>query len=125
MAAVQEELEVARQEAAQALDCLVAEKEGRAQDAQQLRDAIPLAKHQEALSAIAQQLAWTEKELQAERALREQAQAELTRLESELQAAQQGTVSKQQHEKFGIKFSLASHIGVRICFFNFAPELRC
>ncbi|KAL6468736.1 hypothetical protein MHYP_G00222600 [Metynnis hypsauchen] len=99
LAAVQEELEVARQEAAQALDCLVAEREGRAQDALQLRDAIPLAKHQEVLSAVAQQLGQTEKELQTERALREHAQAEVTRLENELQAAQQGMVSKEEHEK--------------------------
>ncbi|KAL7866673.1 hypothetical protein AOLI_G00144870 [Acnodon oligacanthus] len=99
LAAVQEELEVARQEAAQALDCLVAEREGRAQDALQLRDAVPLAKHQEVLSAVAQQLGQTEKELQTERALREHAQAEVTRLENELQAAQQGMVSKEEHEK--------------------------
>ncbi|XP_035379032.1 ankyrin repeat domain-containing protein 24 isoform X7 [Electrophorus electricus] len=97
--AVQEELEVARQEAAEALDCLVAEREGRAQDALQLKDAVPLARHQEALSAIAQQLAQTENELQAERALREHAQAELARRESELQAARQGTISKEEHEK--------------------------
>ncbi|XP_036443286.1 ankyrin repeat domain-containing protein 24 [Colossoma macropomum] len=99
LAAVQEELEVARQEAAQALDCLVAEREGRAQDALQLREAVPLAKHQEVLSAVAQQLGQTEKELQTERALREHAQAEVTRLEKELQAAQQGMVSKEEHEK--------------------------
>ncbi|KAI4894304.1 hypothetical protein NFI96_019661 [Prochilodus magdalenae] len=99
LASVQEELEVARQEAAQALDCLVAEREGRAQDALQLRDAVPLAKHQEALSAVAQQLAQTEKELQMERALRENAQADVTRLESKLQAAQQGMVNKEEHEK--------------------------
>ncbi|KAG9266847.1 ankyrin repeat domain-containing protein 24-like [Astyanax mexicanus] len=98
LAAVQEELEVARQEAAQALDCLVAEREGRAQDALQLRDAIPLAKHQETLSAVAQQLGQTEKELQAERALREQAQAEVTRLDSEL-AGRQDAISKEEHEK--------------------------
>uniref|UniRef100_A0A3B4BVU0 Ankyrin repeat domain 24 n=1 Tax=Pygocentrus nattereri TaxID=42514 RepID=A0A3B4BVU0_PYGNA len=99
LAAVQEELEVARQEAAQALDCLVAEREGRVQDALQLRDAVPLAKHQEVLSAVAQQLGQTEKELQTERALREHAQAEVTRLENKLQAAQQGMVSKEEHEK--------------------------
>ncbi|XP_072516377.1 uncharacterized protein ankrd24 isoform X1 [Salminus brasiliensis] len=98
LAAVQEELEVARQEAAQALDCLVAEREGRAQDALQLRDAIPLAKHQETLSAVAQQLGQTEKELQAERALREHAQNEVTRLESDL-AAKRDTISKEEHEK--------------------------
>ncbi|XP_043079184.1 ankyrin repeat domain-containing protein 24 isoform X2 [Puntigrus tetrazona] len=97
--AIQEELEVARQEAAQALDSLCAERESRAQDALQLRDAIPLVKHQETLSAIAQQLAQTEKELQGERALREQAQTELARLESELQALQKDSVSKEEHDK--------------------------
>ncbi|KTF91378.1 hypothetical protein cypCar_00042434 [Cyprinus carpio] len=97
--AIQEELEVARQEAAQALDSLCDERESRAQDALQLRDAVPLVKHQEVLSAVAQQLAQTEKELQAERALREKAQTELTRLESELQAVQKDSVSKQEHDK--------------------------
>ncbi|XP_058615567.1 ankyrin repeat domain-containing protein 24 isoform X3 [Onychostoma macrolepis] len=97
--AIQEELEVARQEAAQALDSLCAERESRAQDVLQLRDAIPLVKHQETLSAIAQQLAQTEKELQGERALREQAQTELARLESELQAVQKDSVSKEEHDK--------------------------
>ncbi|ROL40778.1 Ankyrin repeat domain-containing protein 24 [Anabarilius grahami] len=97
--AIQEELEVARQEAAQALDSLCAERESRAQDARHLRDAISLVKHQEALSAVAQQLAQTEKELQAERALREHAQTELTRLESKLQALQKDSVSKEEHDK--------------------------
>uniref|UniRef100_A0A8C2J2E0 Ankyrin repeat domain 24 n=1 Tax=Cyprinus carpio TaxID=7962 RepID=A0A8C2J2E0_CYPCA len=97
--AIQEELEVARQEAAQALDSLCDERESRAQDALQLRDAVPLVKHQEVLSAVAQQLAQTEKELQAETALREKAQTELTRLESELQAVQKDSVSKQEHDK--------------------------
>ncbi|XP_073689089.1 uveal autoantigen with coiled-coil domains and ankyrin repeats protein-like [Garra rufa] len=97
--AIKEELEVARQEAAQALDTLCAERESRAQDVLQLRDAIPLVKHQETLSAIAQQLAQTEKELQAERALREQAQTELARLESELQTVQKDSVSKEEHDK--------------------------
>ncbi|KAL0160201.1 hypothetical protein M9458_043926, partial [Cirrhinus mrigala] len=97
--AIQEELEVARQEAAQALDTLCAERESRAQDALQLRDAIPLVKHQETLSAIAQQLAQTEKALQAERALREQTQTKLARLESELEAVQKDSVSKDEHDK--------------------------
>ncbi|XP_016356117.1 ankyrin repeat domain-containing protein 24-like [Sinocyclocheilus anshuiensis] len=97
--AIQEELEVARQEAAQALDSLCAERESRAQDALQLRDAVPLVKHQEVLSAVAQQLAQTEKELQAERTLREKAQTELARLESELQAVQKDSVSKKYHDK--------------------------
>ncbi|XP_052394301.1 ankyrin repeat domain-containing protein 24-like [Carassius gibelio] len=97
--AIQEELEVARQEAAQALDSLCDEKESRAQDALQLRDAVPLVKHQEVLSAVAQQLAQTEKELQAERAVREKAQTELARLESELKAVQKDSVSKEEHDK--------------------------
>ncbi|TRY62351.1 hypothetical protein DNTS_025881 [Danionella cerebrum] len=91
--AIREELEVARQEAAQALDTLCAERESRAQDVLQLRDAVPLEKHQESLSAVAQQLALTEKELQAERALREHAQIELSRLESELKAAQKDSIN--------------------------------
>ncbi|XP_073793904.1 uncharacterized protein ankrd24 isoform X6 [Danio rerio] len=97
--AIKEELEVARQEAAQALDSLCAERESRAQDVLQLRDAVPLVKHQESLSAVAQQLAQTEKELQAERALREHAQTELSRLEIELKAAQKDSVSKEEHDK--------------------------
>lgn len=104
MEAIQEELEVARQEAAQALDSLCDERESRAQDALQLRDAVPLVKHQEVLSAVAQQLAQTEKELQAERALREKAQTELTRLESELQAVQKDSVSKQEHDKVKVSY---------------------
>lgn len=99
LATIKEELEVARQEAAQALDSLCAERESRAQDALQLRDAVPLAKHQEALTAVAQQLAQTEKELQTERAQLEHAQAELTRLESELQLAQKESVSREEHER--------------------------
>ncbi|KAM3876019.1 uncharacterized protein ankrd24 [Diretmus argenteus] len=67
LAAVREELEVARQEAAQALDCLCAEREGRAQDVLHLKDAVPLSKHKEALSAVSEQLAQTLQELQEER----------------------------------------------------------
>lgn len=103
MEAIQEELEVARQEAAQALDTLCAERESRALDALQLRDAIPLVKHQEVLTAIAQQLAQTEKELQAERALREQTQTELTRLKSELEAVQKDSVRKDEHDKVKVR----------------------
>lgn len=99
LATIKEELEVARQEAAQALDSLCAERESRAQDVLHLKDAVPLAKHQEALTAVAQQLAQTEKELQTERAQRERAQAELTRLESELQVAQKDSVSREEHER--------------------------
>lgn len=105
MEAIQEELEVARQEAAQALDSLCAERESRAQDVLHLRDAIPLVKHQEALSAVAQQLAQTEKELQAERALRENAQTELARLESELQALQKDSVRKEEHDKVKVSYT--------------------
>ncbi|XP_055072552.2 uncharacterized protein ankrd24 isoform X3 [Misgurnus anguillicaudatus] len=99
LATIKEELEVARQEAAQALDSLCAERESRVQDALQLRDAIPLEKHQEALTAVAQQLAQTEKELQTERTLREHAQTELARLESELRVAQKDSVNREEHEK--------------------------
>ncbi|XP_056613801.1 LOW QUALITY PROTEIN: ankyrin repeat domain-containing protein 24 [Triplophysa dalaica] len=99
MATIKEELDVARQEAAQALDSLCAERESRAQDALHLRNAVPLAKHQEALTAVAQQLARTEKELQTERAQREHAQAELARLQSELQGAQKESVSREEHER--------------------------
>ncbi|XP_056112334.1 ankyrin repeat domain-containing protein 24 isoform X2 [Rhinichthys klamathensis goyatoka] len=105
--AIKEELEVARQEAAQALDSLCAEKESRAHDVLQLRDAIPLVKHQEALSAVAQQLAQTEKELQAERALREHAQTELARLQAELQALQKDSVSKEEHDKVKAELELS------------------
>ncbi|KAJ8374426.1 hypothetical protein SKAU_G00050060 [Synaphobranchus kaupii] len=99
LAAVREELEVARQEAAQALDCLCAEREERAQDAMQLKDAVPLSQHQEALSALANQLAQAAQELQEERAVRGHAQQDISRLESELQAAQKDIVSREEHEK--------------------------
>lgn len=115
MEAIQEELEVARQEAAQALDSLCAERESRAHDVLQLRDAIPLVKHQEALSAVAQQLAQTEKELQEERALREQAQTELARLQAELQALQKDSVSKEEHDKVKVSY-------IR-CYIPFANKL--
>ncbi|KAG5851312.1 hypothetical protein ANANG_G00091830 [Anguilla anguilla] len=99
LAAVREELEVARQEAAQALDCLCAEREERAQDVLQLKDAVPRAQHQEALSALADQLAQAAGELQEERALRGHAQQEVSRLEAELQAARKDAVSLEEHEK--------------------------
>ncbi|KAK7889731.1 hypothetical protein WMY93_025291 [Mugilogobius chulae] len=88
LAAVREELEVARQEAAQALDCLCAEREGRAQDALQLKDAVPLSKHQEALSAVSEQLAQTLQELQEEKTQREQSMERAERLEAKLEALQ-------------------------------------
>ncbi|XP_035863379.1 ankyrin repeat domain-containing protein 24 isoform X2 [Sander lucioperca] len=98
MAAVREELEVARQEAAQALDCLCAEQEGRAQDALQLKDAVPLSKHKEALSAVSEQLAQTLQELQEEKTLRGRAEEQAARLEAKLQAMQDA-VPKEEHEK--------------------------
>ncbi|XP_064190101.1 ankyrin repeat domain-containing protein 24 [Anguilla rostrata] len=99
LAAVREELEVARQEAAQALDCLCAEREERAQDVLQLKDAVPRAQHQEALSALTDQLAQAAGELQEERALHGHAQQEVSRLEAELQAARKDAVSLEEHEK--------------------------
>ncbi|KAA8589966.1 hypothetical protein FQN60_013331 [Etheostoma spectabile] len=98
MAAVREELEVARQEAAQALDCLCAEQEGRAQDALQLKDAVPLSKHKEALSAVSEQLAQTLQELQEEKTRRGWAEEQAARLEAQLQAMQDA-VPKEEHEK--------------------------
>ncbi|XP_059197565.1 ankyrin repeat domain-containing protein 24 [Centropristis striata] len=98
MAAVREELEVARQEAAQALDCLCAEREGRAQDALQLKDAVPLSKHKEALSAVSEQLAQTLQELQEEKTLRGQAEEQAAKLEAKLQAMQDA-IPKVEHEK--------------------------
>uniref|UniRef100_A0A3Q2R3X2 Ankyrin repeat domain 24 n=1 Tax=Fundulus heteroclitus TaxID=8078 RepID=A0A3Q2R3X2_FUNHE len=91
LAAVTEELEVARQEAAQALDCLCAEREGRAQDALQLKDAVPLSKHKEALSAVSEQLAQTLQELQEEKTLRAHAEEQAAKL--------QDAVPKEEHEK--------------------------
>ncbi|KAM9385554.1 uncharacterized protein ankrd24 [Pholidichthys leucotaenia] len=98
LAAVREELEVARQEAAQALDCLCAEREGRAQDALQLKDAVPLTKHKETLSAISEQLGQSLQELQEEKTRRGQAEEKAASLEAKLQAMQD-TVSKEEHEK--------------------------
>ncbi|XP_044054709.1 ankyrin repeat domain-containing protein 24 isoform X2 [Siniperca chuatsi] len=98
LAAVREELEVARQEAAQALDCLCAEREGRAQDALQLKDAVPISKHKEALSAVSEQLAQTLQELQEEKTLRAQAEEQAARLEAK-QQAMQDAIPKEEHEK--------------------------
>ncbi|XP_030289831.1 ankyrin repeat domain-containing protein 24 isoform X1 [Sparus aurata] len=98
LAAVREELEVARQEAAQALDCLCAEREGRAQDALQLKDAVPLSKHKEALSAVSEQLAQTLQELQEEKTLRGQAEEQAAGLEAKLQAMEDA-IPKEEHEK--------------------------
>ncbi len=102
LAAVREELEVARQEAAQALDCLCAEREGRAQDALQLKDAVPFAKHKEALTAVSEQLAQTLQELQEEKTFRGQAEEQAARLEAKLQAVQDA-VPKEEHEKVKVR----------------------
>ncbi|KAI5620731.1 ankyrin repeat domain-containing protein 24 isoform X3 [Silurus asotus] len=99
LTAVQEEPEVNYQTDGEAQDDLPAEEENRIQDASEMKDSISLVKHQEALSAIAQQLADTESKLQAERALCEHAHAELARLKSELQDAQHGMITKEEHEK--------------------------
>ncbi|XP_008405191.1 ankyrin repeat domain-containing protein 24 isoform X5 [Poecilia reticulata] len=98
LAAMKEELEVARQEAAQALDYLCAEREGRAQDALQLKDAVPLSKHKEALSAVSEQLAQTLQELQEEKTLRAQAEEQTAKLQTELQS-KQDAIPKEEHEK--------------------------
>lgn len=95
---MREELEVARQEAAQALDCLYAEREGRAQEVLQLKDAVPLLKHKEALSAVSEQLAQTLQELQEEKTLRTQAEEKAASLEAKVQATQD-FISKEEHEK--------------------------
>ncbi|XP_072556026.1 uncharacterized protein ankrd24 isoform X1 [Paramormyrops kingsleyae] len=99
LAAVREELEVARQEAAQALDCLCAEREGRAQDALQMKDAVPLSQHQEALSALTSQLEEVAQELEAERHKHGHTQQEVSRLEAELQTTKRDFISKEEHEK--------------------------
>lgn len=114
LAAVREELEVARQEAAQALDCLCAEQEGRAQDALQLKDAVPFSKHKEALSAVSEQLAQTLKELQEEKKLRDHAEEQAARLETQLQAMHDA-VPKEEHEKITVSrekgiLSLYNHV---------------
>nr|XP_054586064.1 ankyrin repeat domain-containing protein 24 isoform X2 [Nothobranchius furzeri] len=98
LAKVREDLEVARQEAAQALDCLCAEREGRAQDALQLKDAVPLSKHEEALSALSEQVAQVLQELQEEKTLRAEAEEKVASLEAQLQTTQD-TVSKEEHDK--------------------------
>uniref|UniRef100_A0A3B3WTK2 Uncharacterized protein n=1 Tax=Poecilia mexicana TaxID=48701 RepID=A0A3B3WTK2_9TELE len=105
LAAMKEELEVARQEAAQALDCLCAEREGRAQDALQLKDAVPLSKHKEALSAVSEQLAQTLQELQEEKTLRAQAEEHAAKLQAELQS-KQDAISKEEHEKEELQHAL-------------------
>lgn len=101
---MREELEVARQEAAQAPDCLCAERKGRSQDTLHLRHAVSLSQHTEALTALSEQLAQTAQELQAERALRCHAQTETARLEAQLQATQQDLISWEEHDKVKVSF---------------------
>ncbi|XP_077463714.1 uncharacterized protein ankrd24 [Stigmatopora argus] len=98
LATVREELEVARQEAAQALDCLCAERESRALDTLQLKDAVPLSTHKEALSAVSEQLAQTLQELQQEQQQRAEAEEKVTTLEGKLKAMREA-VPKEEHEK--------------------------
>lgn len=88
---------MARQEAAQALECLCAEREGRAQDALQLGDAMPLSKHKEALSAVSEQLAQTLQELQEERSLRAGAEETARR--------QEDAVPKEEHDKIKVRLN--------------------
>ncbi|XP_049580607.1 ankyrin repeat domain-containing protein 24 [Syngnathus scovelli] len=98
LAAVREELEVARQEAAQALDCLCAERESRAHDALHLKDVVPLAKHKEALAAVSEQLAQTLQELQQEKAQRAETEEQAAILEAKVEAMHEA-VPKEEHDK--------------------------
>ncbi|TSM20262.1 Ankyrin repeat domain-containing protein 24 [Bagarius yarrelli] len=99
LAAVLEELEEISQPDTEELDDLCAGTEDCSNVALKMTDVVPQAQHQEALSAALQQLAETENKLQAERALCEQAHAELARLKHDLQEAQHGMISKDKHEK--------------------------
>ncbi|XP_061832291.2 uncharacterized protein ankrd24 [Nerophis lumbriciformis] len=98
LTSVREELEAARQEAAQALDCLCAERESRARDHLQLKDAVPLSVHKEALSAVSEQLAQTLQELQQEKTLRTEAEERSARLEARLEVVHDA-VPRQEHQK--------------------------
>lgn len=100
---MQEELEVTSQTDEEALNDLCADKEGCVEEALQMKAVVSLTKHQEAVSAITQQLAETENKLQAESALCEQAHAELAKLESDLRDAQHGMISKDEHEKIMVR----------------------
>lgn len=121
MRPMQEELEVTSQTDTEALDSMCADKEGCGQDALEMKDVVSLAKHQEALSAITQQLAETENKLQAERSLCEQAHAELARLQSHLQDARHGMISTEEHEKIRVRVESGEP---KIRKFNFlAPSL--
>lgn len=122
---MREELEVARQEAAQALDCLCAEREGRAQDALQLKDTVPLSKHKEALSAVSEQLAQTLQELQEEKTLRAQAEEEAAKLQAELQG-KQDAIPKEEHEKVKVSTQVKAIVILTICFsFGFFIRFKC
>lgn len=133
LAAVREELEVAREEAAQVLDCLCAERESRAQDALQLKDAVPLSKHKEALAAVSEQLAHTLQELQEEKLLRGQAEQQAATLEAKLQTTQDA-VPKEEHEamkvsNFQISASLEAKVLLNFLFLKkrtiiFKEEIR-
>nr|XP_029542029.1 ankyrin repeat domain-containing protein 24-like [Oncorhynchus nerka] len=96
---VREELEVARQEAAQAPDCLCAERKGWSQETLHLRLGVPLSQHTEALTALSEQLAQTAQELQAERALRCHAQTETARLDAQLQ----DLIPWEEHDKVKVE----------------------
>ncbi|GAA6110100.1 ankyrin repeat domain-containing protein 24 [Tachysurus ichikawai] len=99
LTAVLEELEEASQPDMDELNDLCGGMEDCVENALEMKDAVPQAKHQEALSAIMQQLAETDNKLQAERALCEHAHAEVARLKHDLLEAQQGMISKEEHEK--------------------------
>lgn len=119
LAAVREELEVARQEAAQVLDCLCAERESRAQDALQLKDAVPLSKHKEALAAVSEQLAQTLQELQEEKLLKGQAEQQAATLEAKLQTMQEA-IPKEEHEKMKVSnFQIALEANALLNFLCF------
>lgn len=109
MKSVQEEPEVTSQTDTEALEGLCADKDGCVRDALQMKDVVSRATHLEVLSAISQQLAETETKLQAERALCEQAHAELARLQSDLQEAQHGMISKEEHEKIRVRGERGEH----------------
>ncbi|XP_062869481.1 ankyrin repeat domain-containing protein 24 [Trichomycterus rosablanca] len=102
-ASPQEHLEVASQQAVRALICSCSERECFGDNVLQLRNAIPLAKHEKELSTIAEELAQTEIKLQAERALKDHIQAKMAQLESELQASQHDMISKEEHEKIRVE----------------------
>lgn len=103
MITVLEELEETSQADMNEQDDMCTGTDDSVQDALQINNAVPLAKHQEALSAITQELAETENKLQAERALCEHAHAELAKLQRDLQEAHHGMISKEEHEKIRVR----------------------